>query len=490
MTAAPRTPSDFELVIGLEVHAQLLTRTKLFCGCETSFGDPPNTHTCPVCLGLPGALPVLNAEAVRMAAAAALALGCEVHRESVFARKNYFYPDLPKGYQISQYERPIATGGQLEIDSDTRGRVRVGITRLHIEEDAGKSLHGVGDLSIVDLNRAGTPLVEIVSEPDLRSAGEAAEYMKRLREVLLALGVNDGNLEQGSFRCDVNLSVRPRGSERLGVRAELKNLNSFRFVAEAVEIEARRQISTILSGGVLRQETRGYDPDRRETYLLRAKEGDAGYRYFPDPDLPTLRFGEAWLDAVRGSLPELPQARRARYVAALGLAPAAAAVLTSHPRVSELYEQALAAWRAEGGGADPVKLANFVQAEVLRDVRTAGLEATLPLSPAHLAELLALVAKGTISGKQAKEVYAAVQGTGRSPATHVAEAGLAVMSDRGALEAMARELVAANPKQAGAYRAGKTALLGFFVGQMMKQTGGSADPGVVNDVLKAALAAE
>ena len=322
---------EYEAVIGLEVHAQLLTLTKLFCACATSFGDPPNTHTCPVCLGLPGALPTLNGEAVRLAARAALALGCAMPRTSVFARKNYFYPDLPKGYQISQYELPLAVNGALEIEADGVAR-RVTVRRVHMEEDAGKNVHGQGDASVVDLNRAGTPLIEIVGEPDLRSGPEAAEYLRRLRELLMFLGVNDGNLEQGSFRCDANVSVRKQGDSTLGTRTELKNINSFRFVEAAIDVEIGRQIAMVERGERVRQQTRGYNADKRETYLLRDKENEAGYRYFPEPDLPPLVLDDAFVAEVRRGIPILPAARRRRWVERLGLSPYAAAVLSAHPQ--------------------------------------------------------------------------------------------------------------------------------------------------------------
>lgn len=479
------TYGEWEAVIGLEVHAQLLTRTKLFCACEVKTGDPPNTHTCPVCLGLPGALPVPNAAAIRMGVMAALALGCTVESRSVFARKNYFYPDLPKGYQISQYEEPFCHDGQLEVETEA-GKKAVRIRRIHFEEDAGKNLHGMSGDSIVDLNRAGTPLVEIVSDPDLSAPEEASDYLKRLREILMAIGVCDGNLEQGNFRCDANVSIRKVGDTELGVRTELKNINSFRFVAEAIDTEIRRQIVVLESGGALRQQTRGYTPEKRETYLLRDKEGDAGYRYFPDPDLPELWIDDAFLSDARARMPELPADKRRRYVADLGLTPYAAQVLTGHPAVASLFERAVDLARSVEG-VDAVKVGNFLQAEVLRDVTTTGLSADLPISAEQLVEILALVAGGKISGKQAKEVYAKVAKTDKRPADVVASEGIAVVGDRGSIEAVVREIIAASPKQVAQYKGGKTALLGYFVGQVMKATKGSADPALVNEVLTTLL---
>ncbi len=473
---------EYEPVIGLEVHCQLFTHTKLFCGCATAFGDPPNTHTCPVCLGLPGSLPVLNGEALRMAVVAALSLGCVVAPRSLFARKNYFYPDLPKGYQISQFELPLAEHGSLTVETEAGVRV-VHIRRIHMEEDAGKSLHGVGGSSIVDLNRAGTPLIEIVSEPDLRSAEEASEYLKRLRELLHYAGVNDGNLEQGSFRCDANVSIRKVGTEALGTRAELKNINSFRFVADAIDVEIRRQIALIGRGERVRQQTRGYNAEKRETYLLRDKENEAGYRYFPEPDLPPLLVSETYVSDVARSLGESPGAKRARFVRDFGLTPYAAVVLTVHPKIAAFFEET-----AHLCG-DGTKAANFIQAEVLGGVRTSGLDATFSVTAPQVGELLTLVQNGTISGKQAKEVVAAMANTQKMPSEIVRERNMAVIRDEGALLAVAEKILAANPKQVAGYRAGKTALLGFFVGQVMKETRGSASPDVVNAVLVKLLSA-
>jgi aspartyl-tRNA(Asn)/glutamyl-tRNA(Gln) amidotransferase subunit B len=470
--------SSFEPVIGLEVHAQLHTQTKLFCGCQVSFGEPPNSRVCPTCAALPGALPVLNAEAVRLATIASLALGCEVRGRSVFARKNYFYPDLPKGYQISQFDLPIAEGGVLEVPAEgDEAAFAVRITRLHMEEDAGKNVHGAGG-GLVDLNRAGTPLAEIVSEPDLRSARQAARYLRALRDVLLYCGVCDGNLEEGSFRCDANVSIRPSGSNTLGTRVELKNINSFRFVEQAINHEIARQMA---EPGKIVQETRGWDADKGATYSLRSKEDAHDYRYFPDPDLPEVLVSLPDIEAAKARLPELPAHKRARYVAELGLSAQAAVVLTQHPRVAGFFEQVAL------GCKDPVKVANFVLAEVLRDTSTHGFDARLPLQPPQLVGLLRLVEEGALSGKQAKEVYGLLQGTSKSADELVKELGMSQLDDAQAIFTVCQDVVNKNPKQAESYRAGKTQLFGFFVGQVMKATQGRANPQRVNEALATLL---
>jgi aspartyl-tRNA(Asn)/glutamyl-tRNA(Gln) amidotransferase subunit B len=481
---------SYEPVIGLEVHAQLLTRTKAFCGCGAAFGAAPNTNVCPVCLALPGALPVLNEEAVSMAVLAALALHCTIVFRSTFARKNYFYPDLPKGYQISQYDEPFSQGGYLDFDvaegggapdDASRPSRRARITRVHMEEDAGKNIHDRGDGSIVDLNRAGVPLVEIVGEPDLRSGAEAASYLRALREILLFLGINDGNLEEGSFRCDANVSIRPAGQVKLGARVELKNINSFRFVHKAIDHEVERQRAVLDAGGSIPMETRGWDEKTGTSYSMRSKEEANDYRYFPEPDLPPLLLDEARVTRARALVPELPREKRLRFVEEYKLSRTLAHVLTQHPRVAALFEQAVA---LQG---DPIRIANFIQSEVLRDVEIHGVQAKIPVSPRQIADLLQLVDQGTISGKQAKEVYARLVNTDVSPVALVKELGIAQVSDKGEIETICKKIVLANPKQAAALQGGKGALVGFFVGLVMKETKGSANPALVNEVLKRVL---
>ncbi len=479
--------SDFQVVIGLEVHAQLLTRSKIFCGCSTEFGGEPNTHTCPVCLGFPGVLPVLNAQVVELAVRTGLALGSSIPRKSVFARKNYFYPDLPKGYQISQYELPLCVGGAVDV---TAGGVekRVRLVRIHVEEDAGKNLHDVSPdgASGVDLNRAGVPLLEIVSEPDLRSAEEAVEYLKALRAILMYLGVNDGNLQEGSFRCDANVSVMPKGAERYGTRCEIKNMNSFRFLRAAIEHEARRQIEIVESGGRVEQETRLFDPDRGETRSMRSKEEAHDYRYFPEPDLPPLVVDDALVERVRGELPELPRARARRYQEALGLSGYDAGLLVAERPVAEFFEATLAAY---GRGQDAAKkVANWVNGEVARVANERGeAPAAWKLTPARLAAVLRLLDAGTVGGPGAKQVIEAIFSSGGEPADVVRAKGLLQVSDEGAIEAAVDRVLQASPAEVERYRAGNKKLVGFFVGQVMKEMKGKGNPAVVNALLRKKL---
>ncbi|MEO0323039.1 MAG: Asp-tRNA(Asn)/Glu-tRNA(Gln) amidotransferase subunit GatB [Myxococcota bacterium] len=483
----------FEAVIGLEVHAQLSTRTKLFCGCETTYGAAPNTQVCATCLGLPGALPAPNGAALALAARAGFALGCTVARETRFDRKSYFYPDLPKGYQITQLALPLNEGGGLEVEF-VEGARRIRLARIHVEEDAAKSTHeGSAGATLVDFNRAGVPLVEIVSEPDLRSPAEAEAYLRQLRDVLLFAGVSDGSLEEGSFRCDANVSLRPVGTEPLGTRVELKNINSFRFVRDALAYEIRRQEALLGRGGRVEQETRSWDPERGESAPMRGKEDAEDYRYFPDPDLPPLALGEAWCAARRAELPELPVALRARLVAELGLTEADAGVLGAHPALARYLEAAARSLAAASGislATAGKKTANVVQAEVLRDVQLRGHEARFPVPAEALAALLALVEAGTINGKIVKSVLPRMRDEGLDAETIVAREGLAQVSDRGAIDALVAEVIAAHPAQLAQYRSGKKAVFGFFIGQVMKRSGGTANPGAVKDALHATLDAE
>ncbi|MFN7951079.1 MAG: Asp-tRNA(Asn)/Glu-tRNA(Gln) amidotransferase subunit GatB [bacterium] len=473
----------WEAVIGLEVHAQLKTATKLFCSCSTRFGEAPNANTCPVCSGYPGVLPVLNTQAVEYALRAALALGCEIPPMSRFARKNYFYPDLPKGYQISQYELPLAVHGELAIPSGD-GTKRVGITRVHMEEDAGKLLHGEGGASLVDLNRAGTPLVEIVSEPDIRSASEAADYVRTLRSILTFADVCDGNMAEGSLRCDANVSVRPVGSTTFGTRAEIKNMNSFKFIEKAINYEIDRQIELIEDGGRVVQETRLFDSRTGRTESMRSKEEAHDYRYFPEPDLPPLLIPATRVSEVRGHLPELPDARRKRFVDGLGLPAYDARVLTETRELAEYFEAVVAA------GAAPKAASNWVMGELLRSMKgETPSPADLKWPPRYLAELIAMVESGAISGSTAKSVLAEGLESGMAPADIVKEKGLSQISDESALEAEVDAVIAANPGEVEKYRAGKEALLGFFVGQVMKRTGGKANPKRLNEIVKARLKA-
>jgi aspartyl-tRNA(Asn)/glutamyl-tRNA(Gln) amidotransferase subunit B len=468
------------------VHAQLLTRTKLFCGCANRFGAPPNTLVCPVCLGLPGALPVLNRRAVTLALRAALATGCSVHPVSVFERKNYFYPDLPKGYQISQYERPLATGGFVAIEGPDGAEKRVHLARIHMEEDAGKLLHEgfpwSGEKSGVDLNRAGVPLIEIVTEPDLHAPGEAHAYLTELRALLVYAEVSDGNMEEGSLRCDANVSVRRRGTVALGTRTEIKNLNSFRNVARALEHEIGRQAAVLESGREVVQETRLWNAERGETVPMRSKEEAHDYRYFPEPDLPPLAVSASWVEEARRSLPELPAERRRRFASEYALPPYDAGVLTQEREVADYFE---AVARASGNAK---AASNWVMTEVLRKVKDDERAlASCPVGPGALAGLVRLIDAGTISGKIAKDVFERMWATGEEPTAIVAREGLTQLSDESALEALVAEVVAASPEQAASYRGGKAAALGWFVGQVMRRTGGRANPQRVNALLRKAL---
>jgi aspartyl-tRNA(Asn)/glutamyl-tRNA(Gln) amidotransferase subunit B len=477
--------SDWETVIGLEIHAQLATRSKIFSGSATAYGASPNAQANLVDLGYPGVLPVLNGSAVRMAVKFGLAIDAKIARHSVFARKNYFYPDLPKGYQISQYELPIVAGGALDIVLEDGTKKRVGITRAHLEEDAGKSLHdALPAVSGIDLNRAGTPLVEIVSEPDLRSAKEAVAYMKKVHTLVRYLEICDGNMQEGSFRCDANVSVRKKGAEKLGTRAEIKNLNSFRFVEKAINYEIERQIDVLESGGKVVQETRLYDPDKGETRSMRSKEEANDYRYFPDPDLLPVELDEAFIDGVRKSLPELPDQKAARFSSQYGLSAYDAGVLTASKELAAFYEDV-----AARVGSDPKLVSNWVTGELAAALNQNNLEiGASKVSSGALAGLLKRIVDNTISGKIAKEVFEAMWASGAEADAIIAEKGLRQITDAGAIEKVIDEVMAKNPGQLADYRAGKDKLFGFFVGQVMKATGGKANPGQLNELLKKKLA--
>jgi len=485
----------YEAVIGLEIHAQLRTESKIFCGCRTRFGDEANSNTCPVCLGLPGALPVLNKRVIGMATRAALALNLKINNESIFARKNYFYPDLPKGYQISQYDKPFSENGWVEIptaERDQSGRAqewknkRFGITRLHIEEDAGKSLHeGMPESatkSYVDLNRSGVPLAEIVSEPDFRSSWEAFDYMHYLRRALLYVGVCDGNMEEGSLRCDANVSVRLKGAEKFGTKVELKNLNSFRFVQKALEYEIDRQVAAIESGEEVVLETRLWNERESKTFSMRSKEEAHDYRYFPEPDLPPLVIDELEVEKLRAAMPELPESRRRRFVVEYELSFDDAAQLTDSKPMADYFEEAAHA------SEHPKAAANWILNELVHELKSAAKEiGDSPVTARSLAEMIKMIDSGAISGKMAKEVLARMSETGKSAIEIVDELGGSQVSDESAIRAFVEQAIASNPKQLEQYRAGKESLLGFFVGQVMKLSGGRANPQVVSEVLKKAL---
>ena len=482
---SPALLGRYEPVIGLEVHAQLLTKTKIFCGCSTRFGDPPNSNVCPVCLGLPGTLPVLNKRAVEMGIRAALALNCTVHDHSRFARKNYFYPDLPKGYQISQYELPLATGGWVEIEHDGKTK-RVGITRLHLEEDAGKSLHDgfphSDEKTYVDFNRCGTPLSEIVSEPDMRSPDEAYAYLTTLRQILLYTGVSDCNMEEGSLRCDANVSVRPRGANQFGTKVEVKNLNSFRYLAKALEFEIERHVGILESGGRISQETRLWNQAAGRTDPMRSKEKAHDYRYFPEPDLLPVHVGDQWRESVRSSLPELPAAKRARFVSDFAVTRYDAGVLTDTQSLANYFESVVRA------GAPGKAAANWMQTELLRRLNDSGREITAsPVSPAALAELVALVESGKITAAVGKKVFATMFETARSAAEIVAAGGLGAQVADDAIEQAAREIISKNPDNVAKFKSGNEGVFKFFVGQVMKATRGQANPQAVNDIVRRLL---
>ncbi len=470
----------WETVVGLEVHVQLRTRTKMFCGCRTTFGDAPNTNVCPTCLGLPGALPMPNSEAIRLATRGALALGCEVHGTSVFARKNYFYPDLPKGYQISQFDQPLATGGRVAFDSPERGRIEVGITRLHVEEDAGKLVHDrFPGKTAVDLNRAGTPLAEIVSEPDLRSPAEARAYLVTLRQILIYAGVSDCSMEQGSLRVDANLSIRRPGDPKLGTKTEVKNLNSFANVERALEAERERQIGLLERGERVAQVTLLFNAGTGQVRPLRSKEESHDYRYFPDPDLPPLVLAPEWVADQRDGLPELPEARRARLEVAYGLPAYDARVLTSEVALAEYYESVV------GAGVEPKIAANWVMGDVMTTFNETG---AFPVEARRLAGLVTLVREGVVSHQAAKRVYTELaHRPGDEPKTVAEQLGLVQVSDQGALGSWVDEVLAAYPAEVARYRGGETKLLGFFVGQVMKKSKGKADPKGVQPVLQEKL---
>ncbi len=483
--APPELIAKYEPVIGLEVHVQLGTRTKIFCGCPTSFAAPPNTNVCPVCLGLPGALPVLSRQAVELAMKAAMSLSCELRSVSRFARKNYFYPDSPKGYQISQYDEPLAEHGWVDIEVDKQ-RKRIGITRIHMEDDAGKSKHdGHSDSSrytYVDLNRCGAPLIEIVSEPDMRSSDEAFAYLTEVKQTLQFVEASTCDMEKGHLRCDANVSVRLKGAEKFGTRAEVKNLNSFRFLKQAIDYEVARQVAILESGGTIHQETRLFDADSGETFGMRSKEDAHDYRYFPEPDLAPLVISERWRAGIRASMPELPSIRRARFIVDYGLSEYDANVLTATREVSDYFEEAARV------STNPKMAANWVMGDLAGMLKAAEKDiAESPVSATHLGELVGLIVKGELTGKLAKDVLPKMFESGEAPAVIVEREGLKAVNDTGALEKIGDEIIAASPKQVEQYKSGKTTVIGYLVGQAMKASRGQANPATLNDLFKSRL---
>ncbi len=479
--------TKFETVIGLEIHAQLKTNSKLFCACPTVFGQKPNTQVCPICLGMPGVLPVINEKAISYGVQMALAIGCKINARSIFARKNYFYPDLPKGYQISQFDEPFSEHGEINIETKGRGKRTIGVTRVHMEDDAGKLQHGESpeDLnsSFVDLNRTGMPLIEIVSEPDMRSADEAVAYFKAMRDIILYLGICDGNMQEGSLRCDANVSIRPVGQEKLGTKAELKNMNSFKFIKDAINFEVARQTDLIESGGAVIQETRLFDPASGVTRPMRTKEEAHDYRYFPEPDLLPLLIPDEMVEKLRTELPELPQAKRDRFITDYKLPAYDAGVLTASQDLAAYYEDSVKLFD------DPKTVSNWIMGELLRLLKESSKDLSDSLvTPEKLAELLALIKDGKISGKIAKEVFEEIFTSGKDASAIVKAKGISQISDAGELEAIINKIVADNQDSVERYRTGKTKLMGFFVGETMKATKGRANPGLVSKMLKEKLA--